>query len=255
MRIFTPLSILDDSFFKEIKKIETTINVVVAYGQIINQRIIDLPKNLTINVHASFLPRWRGAAPIQRSILSGDKFTGVTIMKVTKGLDEGPIILQEKIQINSDDSYETLNSKIKFEGFKLLLSSLRKILLKNYTLKAQSDKDATYAYKISKIETRIDWDKDSNLIMRKIKAFNPFPGAWTEFHNSDERLKIFDAKLIEDCKNLSDPNISVGTINDSLIVKCSKGYIKIIELQKQGKKKVKSKEFLNGFRIKDKLFK
>ncbi|MBC34316.1 MAG: methionyl-tRNA formyltransferase [Rickettsiales bacterium] len=255
LTVFTPESVLENSFFDQISKIETSVNIVVAYGQIIDQRIIDIPKKLTVNVHASFLPRWRGAAPIHRVILSGDKYTGVSIMKVTRGLDKGPILLQEKILISNNDSYGTLSKKIMEVGYKLLVSSLERIISGTYSLKAQFEEDATYADKIIKKETRINWKEEPNLILRKIRAFNPFPGAWTEFKNSNERLKIFQADFIKDCRNQKDTNISVGTISDSLTVKCTNGFIKINELQKEGKKRVSSKEFLNGNRLDDKLFK
>ena len=210
---------------------------------------------MTVNVHASYLPRWRGAAPIQRAILSGDKYSGVSIMKVTRGLDKGPILLQEKILISNNDSYGSLSKKIMDVGFKLLVLSLERIVSGTYSLKEQIEEDATYADKISKKETRINWKEGPNLILRKIRAFNPFPGAWTEFENSNERLKIFQADFVKDCRNLKDTNISIGTISNSLTVKCINGFIKINELQKEGKRRVSSKEFLNGYRINDRLFK
>ena len=255
LTVFTPESILEKSFFDQISKFETSANIVIAYGQIIDQRIIDIPKKFTINVHASFLPRWRGAAPIHRAILSGDKYTGVSIMKVTRGLDKGPILLQEKILISNNDSYGSLSKKIMEVGFKLLVSCLERIVSGTYSLKEQFEDDATYADKICKKETKINWKEEPNLILRKIRAFNPFPGAWTEFENSNERLKIFQADYVKECRNFKDKNVSVGTISDALTVKCTKGFIKINELQKQGKKRVSSREFLNGYRISDKLLK
>ena len=255
IEVFTPDSTKDNSFYDQIKKFHIDLGIVVAYGKIIDNKILELPKFLTMNVHASLLPRWRGAAPIQRAILAGDKDTGVSIMKVEEGLDSGPLICEKEIKISNSDTHGSLSKKIEIEGKKLMLLGIEKILLNNYKLKNQSKSKVTYAKKINKEETRIQWSESAESINLKIRAFNPFPGAWTKTGNGEERIKILKAEVIEKCTDFDDTKFFSGSLSSSLTVKCGKGFLKIIELQREGKKKMTNIEFLNGNKILDQFFK
>ena len=232
IQVFTPDDTQDKFFYDRIKKFNVDLGIVVAYGKIIDNRILELPKFFTINVHASLLPRWRGAAPIQRAILAGDIETGVSIMKVEKGLDSGPLLCEKKIIISNYDTLGSLSQKIEIEGKKLMLLGIHKIILNNYKLKHQSNSKVTYAKKIAKEETRIQWSESAELINLKIRAFNPFPGAWTKTGKSKERIKILKGEAINICDDFNDTKAFSGTLSPSLIVKCGKCFLKIIELQR-----------------------
>ena len=255
IEVFTPHDTQDDFFYDQIKKFNVDLGIVVAYGKIIDDKILKLPKFFTINVHASLLPRWRGAAPIQRAILAGDKETGVSIMKVEEGLDSGPLLCEKEIKISNCDTHGSLSKKIEIEGKKLMLLGIQKVLLNDYKLKNQSNSKVTYAKKIHKEEARIQWSESAESINLKIRAFNPFPGAWTKTGNSEERIKILKGEVIKECTDFDDMKSFSGTLSSSLTVKCGKDFLKIIELQREGKKKMTNIEFLNGNKILDPFFK
>ena len=256
INVYTPKSINDQQIMKEIQSQKTDINVVVAYGKIINEIILNAPNFFSINVHASLLPRWRGAAPIQRAILAGDLITGVSIMKVEKKLDAGPVIEKKKIKIERDDTSGTLCQKIIDYGKDLLIVSLKKIVDNKAKMEFQDEKKATYAEKIEKKETKINWSDSAESINLKIRAFNPYPGAWTNLQDmqTQTRVKILDAIVLDNCEELSDEKIYPGSVSGSLVVKCGLRYLRINELQKQGKNKIKAKEFLNGIKSKKFFF-
>ncbi len=256
INIYTPISTNEDDFYNELKEFKVDIAVVVAYGKIISERIINLPKYFMINVHASLLPRWRGAAPIHRAILSGDKKTGVTIMKVIKGLDLGPSICECEIEISEMDTFGSLSKKIEEDGKPLMIEGIKKILTGNYDFKHQDSSKAKYAEKIDKFETKISWNQSAENINAKIRAFNPFPGAWTIFGNSGERIKILKGKVLNYCSEFANiKNLKNGSLSKTLVVKCQKGFLQIEELQKPGKKKISKKDFLNGIRVLEDYFK
>ncbi len=255
INIYTPISTNEDDFYNALKKIKVDIAVVVAYGKIINERIINLPKYFMINVHASLLPRWRGAAPIHRAILSGDKRTGVTIMRVVKGLDLGPSICECEIKISEKDTLGSLSEKIEQKGKPLMIKAIKKILTGNYDFKPQDSSKATYAEKIDKLETKIRWNESAEKINLKIRAFNPFPGAWTTLGNSGERIKILKGKVLDSYGEFANKkNLKNGSLSKTLVVKCQKGFIQVEELQKPGKKKISNKDFLNSNRVLEDYF-
>ncbi len=245
IKVYIPSSSKDPKFLKEISKHKVDINVVVAYGNILTKQLISLPKKLSINVHASLLPRWRGAAPMQRAILSDDKITGVCIMRVDEKLDAGPIIMKKSFNINCTDNLEVIYNKTLFHGKKLLKKAIIDICNENVSYSFQSEDEATYAEKLNKEEFKITWNDDAKLINLKIRAFSPYPGAWTTFKNSKSRLKILKASLIKKDKTFS-ANYHVGDITKDFEVKCGKDFLKIEVLQKEGKKPMNIKDFLNG---------
>ena len=194
LKIYVPNKINNKEFQNTILSEKIDFAVVVAYGQIINKAILNSPKYFTLNIHASLLPRWRGAAPVQRAILAGDTSTGVSIMKVEEKLDSGPVFSKKEIKIENNDSVESILEKITLEGKKLLIMTINNIVEDKYTLKTQEEKLVTYANKIKKEESKINWHDKASEILLKIKAFCPIPGAWT-FMNNGKRVKILKAEV------------------------------------------------------------
>ena len=250
---YTPNNLSDERFLQSIRKISVDFIIVVAYGNLVNEEIIDHPKFLTINVHASLLPKWRGAAPVQRSILTGDTETGVTIMKVEKKLDAGPIINQKKIAILEDDTSKEIFDKIIKFGQPLLIETIKSVMENNHNFIIQSNDQASYARKIEKVETRISWDQPAKIINRKIRAFNPTPGTWTKIKTLEKRIKIFKSIIISE-KSIPKDKKKLGAVNEEFVVQCGEGLIKIIELQPEGKDKMNASDFLNGLKIEEFIF-
>ena len=226
--------------------------VVVAFGQIISEKILNLPKFFSLNVHASLLPKWRGAAPIQRAILNGDEKTGVSIMQVVKELDAGPVILQKKIDINLTDTAGLIHDKLATLGSEALLESIKLILREKVSAVPQNHSLSSYALKISKSESKINWAHSAQKINNLIRAFNPWPGAWSNSLENQKiiRFKILDVDIVENVTDEVNLN-GVGFCDNSLIVKCGNGFIKIKKLQKEGKKIMNRQEFLNGNKFKN----
>ena len=250
LKVYSPIKVNDPNFRKNIKEQNVDFIIIVAYGNLIDDFIINFPKFLTINVHASLLPKWRGAAPIQRSILNDDKETGICIMKVEEKLDAGPIIKLKKIKIKFNDNAGSLYQKMILVGLPLLVEAIKEIMKKNYKMTFQKENLSTYAKKIKKSETRIKWKDNAEEINLKIRAFNPFPGAWTTISGNNKRIKILKSEIVKK-KVTTEGNLDVGNVLDSLVVKCGKGFLKILELQLEGKKVLNNEEFLNGFEIKN----
>lgn len=234
---------------KEIKELEKYFNsikfdlaIVVAFGQIIPKNILKLSKYGFVNVHASMLPKYRGAAPIQRAIISQEKYTGISIMKMNENLDSGPVCNQYKQKIEEDDNFMSLSKKLSALGKKKIIENIDLIIKGEAKFKEQIHKDASYAKKIDKSESKIDWNLNAKNIIGKINGLFPHPGAWFEFSN--ERYKILKSRY----SNLQGkPGL---VMDDSLTVACGTNSIQIEIIQRQGKKSQKTKEFLLGSKIK-----
>ena len=225
-----------------IKNLNADLAIVVAYGKIIPNEILSLTKKGFINIHASLLPKWRGAAPIQRSIMNLDKETGISIMRIINELDAGPVSKNYKISISDNDNFLTLSEKLSSLASEKLLENIDDILEDKVTFYDQNNLEATYAKKILKSEGKINWNETGEEIIGKINGLNPIPGAW--FIYNGERYKILKAELGNKKGN---PGI---VSNDNLEVFCKLNSIKIIEIQKEGKKLQKINEFLLGSKIK-----
>ena len=251
LKVFIPESLDDKEFLEKIASENVDLNVIVAYGQLLSESIINSPNLLSINVHASLLPRWRGAAPIQRAILAGDKSTGVSVIRVDKKLDSGPTILEKTFKIEDDDDCGKIYEKMILHGRKLLNNAILNVINKKFKYKFQKDRCVTYAKKIDKSESKIIWNNDAYDINLKIRAFSPNPGAWTTFNNSKARIKILKAVVVKDHEYLSNRKYKIGSISENLEVKCAKNFLRIIVLQKEGKKPILASDFLNGNRIRD----
>lgn len=236
-----PENLNDENEYKFIQNLNPDVVVVVAYGKMIPTKILSIQNIKFINIHASILPRWRGAAPIQRAIIDMDSETGVSIMKIVPELDAGPYMLQKKIKIEKEDNYSTLSNKLSILGSELILKSLKLIEEKNYKFINQDEKKVTYAKKIDKLESKINWDMPSKNLIAKINGLTPNPGVWFTHNNS--RLKIIKAVEVNQ-------NGETGKIlDDNLTIACKEKAIKILLIQKEGKKILSSKEFLAGHKI------
>jgi len=215
--------------------------VVAAYGLILPPALLALPPRGCLNVHASLLPRWRGAAPIQRALLAGDTVTGITIMKMDEGLDTGAILLQEAIAIAPDDTAGSLHDKLAALGARLLVRALEALPAPV----AQDGKAATYAARIGRGEAEIDWRKPAEEIERRIRAFNPAPGAWTR-HGGVE-LKIWRAGIERGVH--AAPGTVCAAEPAGIVVACGSEGVRIIELQRASGKRLTAGAFLSGFRL------
>ena len=226
-----------------IQDLKPDLVVVVAYGKIIPTEILDIEGIKFINVHASLLPKWRGAAPIQRAILNLDKETGISIMKILPKLDSGPIMMQSKINISPEENSENLSKKLSDLGAKLIINSLGLIKAGKAEFVKQNEEEATYAKKLNKSESKINWNEKANKVIAKINAFNPNPGSW--FNYEGARIKILKAKEIFTCKDTPGK-----IINKNFTVSCQENAIQILEIQKEGKKKLNISDYLKGNSLK-----
>ena len=233
----------NDEEYNYLKQLDADIAIVVAYGQIIPKEYLSLVKKGFINIHASLLPKWRGAAPIQRSIMSLEKETGISIMKIGKKLDTGPICNSYKVIIEADDNSETIAEKLSSLAAEKILNNIDEILEGRIKFKEQNHDEATYAFKIEKTEGLIDWSETAESIIGKINGLYPSPGAF--FIYNGERYKILKAKL-------ADGNGKIGEVLDNYLEVCcsNKKSIKILDIQRQGKRPQNISEFMLGSQIK-----
>ena len=227
---------------KVLEKIEADMALVVAYGQILPESILNVCKKGFINIHASLLPKLRGAAPIQRSIMNLDNETGVSIMQINEKLDQGKVYSQHKIKINKDDNAEDLSLKLSNLAAKKIVDDIEGIFENKKKFFEQDHSKATYANKVKKEEGRIDWNDDAENIIGKINGLYPVPGAW--FYFDGARYKILKASI---SKNSATPG---KVINDNIEVSCGTNSIKILEIQREGKKVQNIKDFILGTKIK-----
>jgi len=243
LNVRTPENLDDDEEYNFLKKLEPDIVVVIAYGKIIPKRFLNLAKHGFINVHASLLPKWRGAAPIQRSIMNLDNQTGISIMKIVEELDAGPVMHQDKIQINEKIDALTLSKVLSKLGANSILNAINKIEKGEARFQEQNHSEATYAKKISKKEGRINWNQSAKKVLANINGLNPNPGAWFQYKN--ERFKVWKAEIVN-------KNSDAGkTIDDQLTIACDEQSIKILEIQKEGKSRQLTDQFLLGNKIKN----
>jgi len=237
-----PEKINNDEEFDFIRNAKANYIVVVAYGQIIPERILNIPNKTFLNIHASLLPKWRGAAPIQRSIIEMDKMTGVSIMKIVPKLDAGPYMMQENVKIEKSDNFTLLSEKLSIIGSKLILKSLEKLKTKKANFIEQDESIATYAKKIEKKESEINWNVPAKNLIAKINGLSPFPGAW--FKHQKSRIKIIEAIEVDEKGGVGE------VLNDNLIIGCKEKAIKILLIQKEGKNILNIKSFVAGYKIK-----
>jgi methionyl-tRNA formyltransferase len=234
--------------------------VVVAYGLILPREVLALPPLGCLNIHASLLPRWRGAAPIERAIQVGDTETGVTIMQMDSGLDTGPVLLKRRLAISSSHTAGTLRDELSRLGAAALLEALEGLTQGTLKPTPQSAEGVTYAAKIAKSEARIDWRRDALDIERQIRAFNPWPVAETSLDG--EPLRILQGRAEEpdedtqraskEPQNASksyEPAIIVAVLDDFVLVQCGRGRLRVLEVQRPGRRRVSARDYAHGFRL------
>ena len=248
--VYQPQRVKETEFIEKLKEMNPDAIVVIAFGQILPKAILDMPKYGCINVHASLLPKYRGAAPIQWSVIDGEKETGVTTMYMNEGLDTGDIIDKVVVPIDKKETGGSLFDKLAIEGGKLILKTL--IELENGTAvrTPQDDSKSNYAGMINKQLGKIDFNKSANEIERLIRGLNPWPSAYTKMDG--KTFKIWDAD-VDDSENDSAPGTITEVGKDFIRVATGKGSLKILELQLEGKKRMKTRDFLNGAKIPDRM--
>lgn len=244
-QVFTPKGMRNDEVHNQISELKPDLIIVAAYGFIIPQAILDLPKYGCINVHASLLPRWRGAAPIHHAIMAGDKETGVTIMKMDAGMDTGDMILKRSISINSDETVGALTEKLSILGadaMSLVLNDLDDYLAK---AQVQPTDGVTIAGKITKDMECVDWNATADRIEKNIRAFTPEPAMWSSINGI--RIKILKSRVKDSQYDVGE-NAKAGTILDKdFTVKCgNETFLQLLEVQPAGKTTMKANDFLNG---------
>jgi methionyl-tRNA formyltransferase len=238
-----PASLKSDDTQAEFAALNADVAVVVAYGLLLPQEILEAPKFGCLNIHASLLPRWRGAAPIHRAIMAGDAQTGISIMQMEKSLDTGPVLMLEATDIKPDETAARLHDRLSDMGAKLINKALKNI--SDLPVKTQALDGVTYAAKIDKSEARIDWSQTAETVDRQIRGLSPFPGAWT-LHDG-ERLKCLASQVIEAQNVLSTAG---QVLNDRLEIACANGALRITRLQKAGRNAQSADEFMRGAYIK-----
>jgi methionyl-tRNA formyltransferase len=236
IKVRTPKSLRSDEEQANFRALDADLAIVAAYGLILPPEILEGPKAGCINVHASLLPRWRGAAPIQRAILAGDTVSGVTIMRMDEGLDTGPMLLRRELPIVGKNA-----GQVTKELAELGADALLEWLERPTPPVPQPDEGATYAAKVAKAEARIDWHRSTDEVLRQVLAFAPTPGAW--FEANGERLKILDAEL-------ADASGAPGEVlDDRLTIACDEGAVRPITVQRAGRAPMSAQELLRGFAI------
>lgn len=241
LKMLQPSSLKSDDVTRVVASQAPDVIVVAAYGLIFPETLLKLPPLGCLNIHASLLPRWRGAAPIQRALLAGDTVTGITIMQMEAGLDTGPILLQETVPIAADETAGTLHDKLAASGARLIVRALAE----RPAACRQDDAGATYAPRISKNEPEINWQHPAVELERQVRAFNPAPGAFTQLGGA--AIKIWRARVEPGIAGV--PGTVCGVGRDGIAVACGKGGLRISELQRAGGKRLSAEAFLAGFKL------
>jgi methionyl-tRNA formyltransferase len=239
-----PTSLKEDRVQRELADLHSDLMVVVAYGLILPQAVLDLPRHGCWNIHASLLPRWRGAAPIQRTIEAGDTETGVCIMRMEAGLDTGPVYRRVRIPITSDDTGGSLHDKLSSLGAEALMHCLGELLRGALPPPApQDDELATYAHKLDKAEARVDWNEPAVLLERRIRAFNPWPVAWCEIRG--ERLRIWRARVLAESADMRPGGIQAAS-DDGIDIATGQGVLRLLEVQRPGGRRMPAAAYLRA---------
>jgi len=239
--VFQPQSLRDDAVTQRIAETRSEAMVVAAYGLILPRPVLDAFPLGCINVHASLLPRWRGAAPIQRAILAGDRETGISIMRMEQGLDTGPVYLMQRIPIAADDTAGSLHDKLAALGARCIVESLPGIARGSLSSQAQLQNGVTYAAKISKADAVLDWSADAADLERRVRAFNPFPGASTTWRG--EAVKVWSAAP---AAGHGEPGTVLRASEEGIVVACGNAALRLDQLQRAGGRRLGATEFLRG---------
>ena len=247
--VFTPTTLKAEEAQNEFRAHEADAAVVVAYGMILPQAVLDATKLGCFNLHASLLPRWRGAAPINRAVMSGDAETGVMVMKMDIGLDTGDVAMAERLTITDSMTASDVHDALSRLGADLMVRAMAALERGGLRLARQSDQGVTYAAKIEKAEAKIDWSKPAHAVLRHIHGLSPFPGAWSEVPVDGEAVRV---KILR-CEPANGAGAAGALLDDRFTIACGDGAIRIVELQRAGKAPMKAAEFLRGTPLKPPL--
>lgn len=237
----------DQEVIDKLKELKPDVMVVVAYGQILTKEVLDIPKYGCINIHGSLLPKYRGAAPIQASIINGDDVTGITTMYMDIGVDTGDMILKSVVPIEDDDTAGTMHDKLSVVGAKALMDTLKLIEENKAPREKQNDEEATHVTMINKKDGLIDWNKSAKEIHNLVRGLNPWPSAFT--YIDGKMLKIWQTKIITDRNDEGLPGQIIDLTSEDIIVKTGDGCLALTEIQLQGRKRMPAKEFLKGYQL------
>ncbi len=246
--VYQPAKVREEGFFRQMRELSPEVIVVAAFGQILPKAILDLPQYGCINIHASLLPKYRGAAPIQWAIINGEKETGVTTMMMDAGLDTGDMLEKTVVPIEEEETAQSLSDKLSAAGGSLILSTLKKVEEGTLTRTPQRDEESCYAKILQKTLGRIDWNREAKLIERLIRGLNPWPSAYTTLNGKS--LKLWKAKaLLEEYPG--EAGQVVKAVGNELLIKTGKGTLKAEALQLEGKKRMEVDAFLRGCPIEE----
>ena len=244
IEVMQPVSLRDANVVAEFEALAPDLLIVAAYGLILPQNVLDIPTHGCLNVHASVLPRWRGAAPIQAAILAGDETTGISLMAMTAGLDCGPVFHTAEVRIGDDEAAGDLHDRLASLGGATLVKHLDDILAGKLAAVEQDESLATYAPKIKKQDAAIDWTLPAPELARRVRAYNPFPGAF--FFAGETRIKVWRATAVD---NDAEPGIVLQSDRDGIVVACGAGALRLDELQLPGKRRAPAHEFAGQFEL------
>lgn len=248
LAVFQPESLKAEAAQEELKALKPDVMVVVAYGLLLPQSVLDIPTRGCVNVHGSLLPRWRGAAPIQRAIWAGDTESGVAVMQMEAGLDTGPVLLEKRCAIDPDETSASLYKKLEALGPQALIQTLKNLDAYHAKAQVQNDQQATYAKKLTKAEAKIDWNKSAAFIERCTRAFIPWPVSWCESGQLGEQktIKVIEAEIAQGASQAA-PGTIVQTSSDGIDVATGDGVLRITKAQMPGKKPQPAATLINGY--------
>lgn len=246
--VFQPVKIKEPEAVAELEKYQADLFVVAAFGQLLSEEILNMPEYGCINIHASLLPAYRGAAPIQWAVLNGEKESGVTIMQMDKGLDTGDMLLKRSVELSPKETGDSLHDKLMHLGAELIVEALSKLEKGELVPEKQKDELSSYAKKLTKAMGQIDWSKDAVSLERWIRGLNSWPSAYTFF--GGKTLKIWEARVAEENgAQKAEPGHVVSVSREGFTVACGQGALQILSLQLEGKKRVLTREFLLGYQV------
>lgn len=246
--VFQPVKIKEPEAVAELEKYQADLFVVAAFGQLLSEEILNMPEYGCINIHASLLPAYRGAAPIQWAVLNGEKESGVTIMQMDKGLDTGDMLLKRSVELSPKETGDSLHDKLMHLGAELIVEALSKLEKGELVPEKQKDELSSYAKKLTKAMGQIDWSKDAVSLERWIRGLNSWPSAYTFF--GGKTLKIWEAQVTEENgAQKAEPGQVVSVSREGFTVACGQGELQILSLQLEGKKRVSTREFLLGYQV------